>query len=128
MSAGAPRILLVDDDAGMRRHVRRLLAEDLPGAEIVEVESADDALARVRREAWDVVILDIRLPGRSGLEVLPDLRAARPLLPIIVMSGLPEAPYAGVAARAGASAYLVKEQAPEQLVETIRGLLSRSAA
>lgn len=118
------RILLVDDDVAWRDDVRQLLAEEVPEALIVAVGSAEEALARVHGDDWEVVLLDIRLPGQSGLDVLPRLRAAKPSAPVVVMSGLPEQPYAAAAHAAGASAYLMKERAPELLTRTVRRLLA----
>lgn len=127
MAVGSLRILLVDDDPGIRRRVRRLLADELPGALCVEAATAEEGLALAQSHRWDAIVLDVRLPGRSGLEILAELRACHPELAIVVMSGLPEAPYTAAAISAGASAYLPKERAPENLVETILSLVRSRA-
>ncbi|MDQ3031867.1 MAG: response regulator transcription factor [Myxococcota bacterium] len=124
MTVPALRILLVDDDVAWRDDVRQLLADEMPEALVVEAGSAEEALARAQGDDWELVLLDIRLPGLSGLEALPRLRAAKPSALVIVLSGLPEQPYAAAAATAGASAYLLKERAPELLPHTVRRLLA----
>lgn len=123
MVAAPVRVLLVDDDAPMRCHIRQLLADEWPQATVVEAATAEETLSFVQIGHWDAVVLDVRLPGRSGIDILPDLRSSRPKLPIVVMSALPAAPYASVALRAGASVYLTKDRAPEELVETLRRLI-----
>jgi DNA-binding NarL/FixJ family response regulator len=116
--------LLVDDDTAVRRGIRGLLADELATAIVEEVASAEDALERVRSERWDLVLLDIRLSGRSGLDALPDIKAACPGLCVVVLSGLPERPYAAAALRIGAAAFVCKERAPEDLTMTIVRLLA----
>jgi two-component system invasion response regulator UvrY len=122
METGSYRILLVDDDPGIRTRVGQLLADELPGAVCVPAANAEEGLALAKSAGWDAIVLDIRLPGRSGLEILGELRTGYPELAIVVMSGLPEVPYAAAAILAGASAYLSKERAPENLPEMIRSL------
>jgi two-component system invasion response regulator UvrY len=114
------RILMVDDHAVVRRGLRQILADDLPGAEFGEAGDAAEALARVTALEWDVVILDLSMPGRSGLEVIREICAQRPKLPILVLSMHSEDQYAIRALRAGAAGYLTKESAPEALVEAVR--------
>jgi len=123
MSPSAIRVLVVDDNRAIRSSVRQLLADEIPTALIEEAASAEEALTRLRGEACDVVVLDIRLPGRSGLDLLPDIRAARPSLPVVVLSGLSKAVYGAAACKAGAAAFVSKERAPEELALTIRQVL-----
>jgi len=114
------RILLVDDHAVVRRGIRQILADDLPASDFGEAGSTQEALERLAEADWDVIILDISMPGRSGLEALKDIRALRPHLPILVLSMHSEDQYAIRAFRAGASGYLTKESAPATLVEAVR--------
>lgn len=120
------RILLVDDDPHIRGHFGQLLSDELPGATIVEIGTAEDILPLIEREHWDVVLLDIRLPGKSGLAILPELKAVRPRLPVIMLSGLREVPYTAAALRAGASAFVPKDRASDDLLPTIRRLMDPS--
>lgn len=125
---GTPyHFLLVDDDEGIRGRVRQLLCDELGDCVVAEASSGEEALSLVVTRTWDAVILDIRLPGKSGLEILPDLRVVAPGVPIVAMSGLPAVPYATAASRAGAAAYVLKERAPEELVTTLRRLLLPAA-
>jgi DNA-binding NarL/FixJ family response regulator len=117
------RILIVDDHAVVRRGVKELLAENREVA-VGEASSASDALEQVRRESWDLVILDLHMPGRGGLELLADLRRERPALPLLVLTIYSEDQFAMRALRSGAAGYLTKESAPEQLQEAVRRLLA----
>lgn len=114
------RILLVDDHAVVRRGIRQILADDLPAAQFGEAGGTDEALQRIGETDWDIVILDISMPGRGGLDALKDIRALKPSLPILVLSMHSEDQYAIRAFRAGASGYLTKESAPAALVEAVR--------
>ena len=117
------RILLADDHALLRSGLRRILEEALPGVQVGEAGSTDEVLAALPKEAWDLLILDISMPGRSGLDALPDLKALRPALPILVLSMFAEEQFAIRALKAGASAYLTKERAPEELIQAVRTVL-----
>ena len=118
------RILIVDDHAVVRRGLIEILAEEFPEAVFAEAGNAGEALQQIRKQDWDVVVLDITLPGRSGLDVLKDVRSARPRLPVLVLSMHPEDQYGLRVLKAGASGYLTKETAPEKLVEAARTVLS----
>jgi DNA-binding NarL/FixJ family response regulator len=78
----------------------------------------------VRAHSWDLLILDITMPGRSGLDILPDLKLLRPELPVLVLSMLPEDQFGKRVLKAGAWGYLKKESAPEELIQAIRKVLS----
>lgn len=114
------RVLLVDDHPMVRAGVRSLLEDELPGVEVAEAGNGPEALERVRTADWDVVVLDLSLPGRSGLEVLKELRALRPRLPVLVMTMYAEDQYALRALRAGASGYLTKGSEPSVLLQALR--------
>lgn len=118
------RILLVDDHAVVRAGLRLILEEEIEGANVHEAATAADALDAARATAFDVVILDISLPGRSGLEVLKDLREMSRSVPILMMTMYPEDEYALRSFRAGASGYLTKDSAPDELVQAIHKVVS----
>ncbi len=118
------RILIVDDHAVIHQGLRRILEDEFNGAVFGEARDSQQTLDLVRREAWDVVILDIILPGRGGLDVLKEIQAERPQLPVIIFSMHSEEQFAVRAFRAGASGYLEKESAPGQLVDAIRKVVS----
>lgn len=117
------RILIADDHTVVRKGLRHILTEEFLGAEIVEVGDADDLYTRVLKEEWNVVITDISMPGRSGLEVLQQIRQHYPKLPVLVLSVHPEDQYAVRVMRAGASGYLNKDSAPEELVKAVHRVL-----
>jgi two-component system invasion response regulator UvrY len=118
------RILLVDDHAVVRRGIRQILADDLPAADFGEAGSTEEALQRIGEAEWDIVILDISMPGRGGLDALKDIRGQKARLPILVLSMHSEDQYAIRALRAGASGYLTKETAPAALVDAVRTVAS----
>ena len=108
----------------MRRGLRQILADELTGAEFGEAGNAQEVLEQVWRESWDVVVLDITMPGRSGLDVLREIRKARPKLPVLVLSVHPENQFAVRVLRRGASGYMTKESAPEELVGAVRKVMA----
>lgn len=113
------RILIADDHAVVRRGLKEILAEEFKNARFGEAESGAETIGQVRQGDWDVLILDISMPDRSGLEVLKDVKAIRPKLPVLVLSVHPEDEYAVRTLRAGAAGYLTKETAPDKLVEAV---------
>jgi DNA-binding NarL/FixJ family response regulator len=114
------RILIVDDHAILRRGLKEILVEEFPGAQIGEAETGAQATQLGCAQKWDLVILDLNLPGHSGVDVLKDLKRARPRMPVLVLSIYPEDQYAVRVLEAGASGYLTKEMAPARLVEAAR--------
>jgi DNA-binding NarL/FixJ family response regulator len=114
------RILVVDDHAVVRRGVRELLTEAFPDCEVVEAASGEDAVREVADRAWDLVVLDLAMPGRGGLDALKEIQAARPQLPVLVLSAHAEDQYAIRALRAGARGYVTKHSAPEEIVLAVR--------
>ena len=118
------QVLIADDHAILRRGLKEILIRELAGAVCGEAKDATEILARVQDRDWDLVILDITMPGRSGLEVLRDLKAIRPKLPVLVLSMHPEDQYARRILKAGASGYMNKEAAPEELVKAVRKVLA----
>ncbi|MBI4292366.1 MAG: response regulator transcription factor [Betaproteobacteria bacterium] len=117
------RILICDDHPIVRKGLREILEEERAPVSIGEAASANEALELARKQPWDVAVLDITMPGRSGLDLLKELRHERPNLPVLVLSVHPADQYAVRVLRAGASGYLTKESAPEELLTAIRRIL-----
>lgn len=114
------KVLVADDHAVVRRGLRQILAETpdiLVGA---EAATAEEARRFLREQRFTAVVLDVNLPGSSGLELLGEIRRARPELPILVLTVYSEDQYAIRAIRAGAAGFLTKESAPDKLVEAVR--------
>ncbi len=118
------RILIADDHAILRRGLKEILVRELPDVVCGEAEDAQQVVAQVQSQHWDLVMLDITMPGRSGLDVLKDLQTMRPKLPVLVLSMHPEDQYGKRVLRAGASGYMNKKSAPEELINAIRKLLA----
>jgi len=118
------RVLIADDHAIVRRGLKEILEHEFAGAICGEAKDATEILARIQNGEWDLAILDIGMPGRSGLDVLRDIKAARPKLPVLVVSIYPEDQYAKRMLRAGASGYMNKEGAPEELIKAVRKVLT----
>ena len=118
------RVLIVDDHAIVRRGLRELLSDEFRGAAFGEASNAQQALEQISKKEWDVALLDITLPGRSGLDLLKEVKAARPKLPVLILSAHPEDQFAVRVLKAGAEGYLTKESAPEELVNAIRKILA----
>jgi two-component system invasion response regulator UvrY len=119
------KILIADDHAVFRRGVINVLSERFPApAEFGEAETAQAALNLVWGKRWDVMVLDITMPGRSGLEILKQVKQAQPKLPILVLSMHPEEQYAIRVLKAGAAGYITKLKAPNQLVRAVEQVLT----
>ena len=118
------KILIADDHAILRRGLREILARDLGDAVCGEAEDAQQVLTQVQRQDWDLIILDIDMPGRSGLDVLRDLRQARAGVPVLVLSMHPEDQFGKRVLKGGASGFMNKESAPEELIKAIRKILT----
>jgi len=114
------RILLTDDHAVVRQGLKLILADHFKRATFGEARNAQETLDRVAREQWDVLVLDISLPGRSGLDILRDIKRLRPKLPVLLLSMHPEDQFAVRMLKGGASGYLTKESAGEELAGAIR--------
>ena len=114
------RVLIADDHAVFRRGLRETLAEAFSRVSFGEARTAQETLEHVRRQDWDVVILDISMPGKSGLDILDELKRLRPKLPILLLSMHPEEQFARRALKAGAAGYLTKESVPEELKVAVR--------
>jgi two-component system invasion response regulator UvrY len=114
------RVLIADDHPVVRRGLKRILEDETDIEVVGEAWNGQEALDLISKEKCDVVILDIEMPGRSGLDVLKDLKQYRPKLPVLVLSIHPEEQFAVRVLRAGAVGYLSKESAPEELVKAVR--------
>ena len=114
------RVLIADDHAILRQGLRQILAEEFNGIEFGEAGTTAETLQQLRRQRWDVLILDINMPGRSGLEVLNDTHMNYPKLPVLVLSSTPEEQLAVRTLKAGARGYLNKQSAAEELVNAVK--------
>ena len=127
-SSGRPtRILLVDDHPAVSQRIGELLAGTVPDAEMVSAVSGEEGLSLAWTQSFDLVLLDLRLPGRSGIEILKELRAVKPLLPVIIVSSLPDSPYATLARRAGAIDFVTKSALVQDLGRAVQSALGVSA-
>ena len=114
------RILVADDHTIVREGLKQILADVDDMAVRDEAGNGQEALAKIREGEFDVVLLDISMPGRSGLEILKEIKAERPKLPVLILSMHAEEQYAVRALRAGASGYMTKASAPDELIGAIR--------
>lgn len=119
-----PRILIADDHAIFRHGLKSLLTESFPSAVIGEADTAQQALELVWKKRWDVVLLDLSMPGRTGLEILAEIKKARPQLRALILSAHAEEQYAVRVIRAGAAGYVNKAKAPREVVEAIKKVLA----
>ncbi len=117
-------ILIADDHAVVRRGLKEILAEALPGARFSEAGNGDEVLSRLAEGPVSILVLDINMPGRSGLDVLRDIKRDYPRVPVIILSMQPEDQYAVRCLRAGASAYINKDSAPEELAQATKKILA----
>ena len=113
------RILLVDDHPVVRHGIRQILVDGFKAVTIGEASDVPTASARIRSDVWDVVVLDLTLPGASGLDLLKEIRRERPGLPVLVLSMHPAAQFARRVLSAGASGYLTKDSAATDLVDAV---------
>ena len=118
------RVLIVDDHAILRRGLKQLLADEFHGAAFGEAADARQAMEQLQKKEWDVALLDITLPGKNGLDLLKELKVARPKLPVLVLSAHPEDQFGVRVLKAGAAGYMTKESAPEELVKAVRKILA----
>lgn len=118
------KVLIADDHAVIRKGLKQILIEAFPDAFIGEAVDAEDATAKTLAENWDIVITDLSMPGRSGLELTLDIRQNFPKLPVLILSIHPEEQYAIRALKSGASGYISKDAATEELVSAVKRLLS----
>jgi len=120
------KILIADDHAIVREGLKQIVAEENDMKVSGEVSSAAELIEKVEKENFDIVILDINMPGRSGLDALKDLKKIKPNLPVLILSMFSEEQYGLRAIKAGASGYLKKVSAPTEMVIAIRKIVSGS--
>jgi two-component system invasion response regulator UvrY len=118
------KILICDDHQLIREGLKRILLETGSVEQIAEASGVEETIAAVRRDPWDVVILDINLGGRSGLDVLKEIKAEFPALPVLILSIYPEEQFAVRVIRAGADGYLNKNLATKVLIEALHQVLA----
>ena len=118
------KVLVSDDHAVLRTGVTKILMHGLEGVVCGEAGNAEEILEQVQNHEWDLVILDINMPGRSGIEVLREIRRLRPGLPVLVLSMHAEDQYGKRVLRTGASGFMNKNVAPEELIKAVHKVLS----
>lgn len=116
--------LIADDHANVRRGLREILIDAFSGSYFSEACDGNQVLAQLKESTHDLLLLDINMPGRNGLEVLQDVKKIYPLLPVIMVSVQPESQYALRCLRAGATAYINKDSASEDLAPAIRKIMA----
>src|SRR2546423_14698427 len=114
------RILIADDHAVVRRALKQILAAEHDMDVVGEAKDGDEALELVRKLDWDVAVLDFSMPGRSGVELIKEIKRRHPSRPVLVLSMLPEEAHAAQVFNAGGSGYINKESAGEELTAAIR--------
>ncbi len=123
-AADAVRILIVDDHVIIRKGLKQILADSFSNAIFGEAKNGEDAVEQVRKQVWDVVLLDITMPGKSGLDVLQQVVNARPNLAVLVLSMHPEDQYAVRVLKTGAAGYITKNTASEEVVGAVKKVLT----
>jgi two-component system, NarL family, invasion response regulator UvrY len=118
------KVLIADDFPLFRRGVKDLLSDGLGALAVGECANAHELLELVRRKKWDVLILDISMPGTTGTNALMQVKKEKPSLPVIILSMHPEDQYAIRMFKAGADAYLTKASAPEELVKAVKKVVA----
>jgi two-component system, NarL family, invasion response regulator UvrY len=118
------KILIDDDHAMVRKGLKETLEEELGQLTFGEAGNGREVMEQVWRQKWDLVLLDIGMEGRSGLEVLEEIRKSRPKLPVIIISMYPEGEFGARALKQGAAGYLNKQSAPEELVNAVTKVLA----
>jgi len=117
------KFLIADDHANVRRGLREILVDAFAGSRVAEASNGNEVLILLRVYIPDILLLDINMPGRSGMQTLMDVKAAYPHLPVIMVSVQPASQYASPCIAAGAAAYINKSDAPETLPTAIRQIL-----
>lgn len=113
-------ILLVDDHAVVRNGLKQMLIENLGSLVLGEANDAIEAMEQVRKQDWSLVLLDIRLPGRSGVDVLKQIKSEKPHLPVLILSSYPESQYAVRLIQAGAAGYISKDAEEKEIIKAVK--------
>lgn len=117
------RFLIADDHGIIRKGLRLILLQEYPNAYIEEVNDAEDVIRKTFTEKWDVIICDLSMPGKSGLDVVMHVKEHRPEIPVLILSIHPEEQYAIRALKTGASGYLSKDAATTELIKAVERVL-----
>jgi DNA-binding NarL/FixJ family response regulator len=117
------KVLVVDDHPIVRQGLKQVISEESDMAVYSEAQNSREVFELIYKQEWDVIVLDITLPGRGGLDVLKEIKHERPNLPVLILSMHPEDQYAVRALKAGAAGYMTKESAPQDLIQAIRHIL-----
>jgi len=118
------RVLIVDDHEIVRRGLKEVLADEFPELKVGEASNSQGALELVTTQKWDIVLLDINIPGRSGLEVLEEVKRLQPGAPVIILSAYPEEEFAIRSLKLGASGYLNKSRASDEVLAAVKKALT----
>jgi DNA-binding NarL/FixJ family response regulator len=118
------RVLIIDDHEIVRRGLKEVLEDELAGLEIGEAENSRTALELLATQDWDIVLLDINIPGRNGLELLGEIKRLHPRAPVLVVSVYPEEEFAIRSFKLGASGYLTKNLASDEILAAVKKVLA----
>ncbi|MGA2751394.1 MAG: response regulator transcription factor [Verrucomicrobiota bacterium] len=118
------KILIADDHTLVRDGLKRILTAEFRGATFGDAGDTQQAIGAALGQTWDLVILDVNMPGRNGMEVLKEIKAQKPRMPVLILSMYPERQYGARALRAGAAGYLTKASAPVELVAAVKKALA----
>jgi two-component system invasion response regulator UvrY len=114
------KILIADDHAVVREGLKQILSENPNINVTAEASTGHEVLQQIEKNNFDLVVLDISMPGRGGLDILKEIRNKRPKLPVLILSMYPEEQYAVRVLKAGASGYMTKDSAPNELINAIK--------
>lgn len=116
-------VLIADDHKIVRHGLKKILEDEFSEVTIGEASRDTEIAEQLEKSKWDLVILDISMPGKSGLEVLKDIKATHPNMPVLILSMYPEEQFALRVMKSGASGYIRKDSAPEELVDAVKEIL-----
>lgn len=119
-----PKILIADDHVVVRRGLKQILSDEFPDLTAVEAMDATSTLALLAESTWDLVLLDLNMPGMDGLELLSEIKRTQPSTPVIVLTVASESIYAAKAVQQGAAGFINKRDAADELVTTVRHVLA----
>ncbi|MGA7875900.1 MAG: response regulator transcription factor [Desulfoferrobacter sp.] len=117
------KVLVADDHAIVRQGLKLILTEEFSSLMFGEARNSQELLSQMGKDNWDIVVLDITMPGRSGLDVLKEIKQLYPKTPILVLSMHPEDQFAVRVLKAGAAGYLTKENVPEEMVKAVHKVI-----
>lgn len=118
------KIIIADDHALIRKGLKEILQQVEGLVSLDEAQNGSELLLKIEENDYDIIVLDISMPGKSGLDVLKDLRNIKPEIPVLILSVYPEEQYAIRVLKAGASGYLTKDSAPDELVSAIKKIVN----